>query len=75
MKVIDEDTDIISFGKYSGKTYREICDIDPEYIIWLHENVKEIKFRKSWITAIEMDLREEASELHDIIREHYYDIF
>ncbi len=27
--------DKITFGKYKGKTYREIFDIDPQYIDWL----------------------------------------
>lgn len=31
-------TDIISFGKYKGKTLGEIYDIDKEYLIWLSHN-------------------------------------
>jgi len=49
----------ITFGKYSGKTFDEISDIDPEYILWLDENVKTIKFERSWIDAIQMDIMED----------------
>jgi len=65
----------ITFGKYSGKTFEEISDIDPEYILWLDKNAKTIKFRRSWIEAIKMDIMEAESEMRDIINEHYYDIY
>lgn len=29
---------VISFGKYRGKTYREIYSMDPEYIAWFLRN-------------------------------------
>jgi uncharacterized protein (DUF3820 family) len=34
MKVTTED-DIITFGKYKGKSFGFIIDIKPDYIIWL----------------------------------------
>lgn len=27
-----------TFGKYKGKTVREVLRTDPGYILWLHEN-------------------------------------
>ena len=35
--------DIITFGKYKGKTFDEIADIDPDYILWLDEKVNFLK--------------------------------
>ena len=67
--------DIITFGKYKGKTFEEIADIDPDYILWLDENVKDVKLPKKWIEAVEMDVRERDSELHDILAEHAFDIY
>jgi hypothetical protein len=67
--------EIISFGKYKGKTFDEIADIDPDYILWFDENVKTIKLRKSFVEAVEMDVRERDSELRDILAEHAFDIY
>ncbi len=67
--------DTITFGKYKGKTFDEIADIDPDYILWLDENVKDVKLPKKWIEAVEMDVRERDSELHDILAEHAFDIY
>ncbi len=67
--------DIITFGKYKGKTFDEIADIDPDYILWLDENVKDVKLPKKWIESVEMDVRERDSELYDILAEHAYDIY
>lgn len=30
--------DSISFGKFKGKTYKEIKDIDPQYVEWVIRN-------------------------------------
>ena len=67
--------DAITFGKYKGKTFEEIANIDPDYILWLDENVKDVKLPKKWIECVEMDIRERNSELHDILAEHAFDIY
>ncbi len=67
--------DTITFGKYKGKTFDEIADIDPDYILWLDEKVKDVKLPKKWIKAVEMDVRERDSELRDILAEHAFDIY
>jgi hypothetical protein len=67
--------DIITFGKHTGKTFDEIADIDPDYILWLDENVKDVKLPKKWLECVEMDVRERNSELHDILAEHAFDIY
>jgi hypothetical protein len=68
-------TDFITFGKYNGRTFEEISNIDPDYILWLDENVKDVKLPKKWIECVEMDIREKNSELHDILAEHAFDIY
>ena len=67
--------DTITFGKYKDKTFDEIADIDPDYILWLDENVKDVKLPKKWVEAVEMDVRERDSELRDILVEHAFDIY
>jgi hypothetical protein len=57
--------DIINFGKYKGKTFDEISDIEPSYILWLSENVEGIKLPKKWLEAIEWDVREEEDNFMD----------
>lgn len=65
-------TDTITFGKYNEQTFDEIADIDPDYILWLDKNVKDVKLPKKWIECVEMDIRERDSELRDIISEYRY---
>jgi hypothetical protein len=67
--------DIITFGKYKGKTFDEIADIDPDYILWIDKNVKDVNLPKKWLECVEMDVRERDSELHDILAEHAFDIY
>lgn len=57
--------DIINFGKYKGKTFDEISDIEPSYILWLAENVNGMNFNKRWLEAVEWDVREEEDEYMD----------
>ncbi len=64
--------DIITFGKYKGKTFYEISYIDPDYIVWLNENVKTIKLPEKFVDEVEMYIREENSQMHDIISEYRY---
>jgi len=68
-------TDTITFGKYNGQTFEEIANIDPDYILWLDKNVKDVILPKKWIECVEMDIREKNSELHDILAEHAFDIY
>jgi hypothetical protein len=72
---VNKPEDTITFGKYKGKTFNEIADIDPDYILWIDKNVKDVKLPKKWIEAVEMDVRERDSELHDILAEHAFDIY
>jgi hypothetical protein len=72
---VNKPEDAITFGKYKGKTFDEIADIDPDYISWLDEKVKDVKLPKKWIKSVEMNVRERDSELHDILAEHAFDIY
>jgi hypothetical protein len=72
---VNKPKDIITFGKHKGKAFDEIADIDPDYILWLNENVEDVKLPKKWLECVEMDVRERNSELHDILAEHAFDIY
>jgi hypothetical protein len=63
--------DKITFGKYNGKTFDEIADVEPDYILWLDKNVKTIKLPKSFVDAVEMEIRERDN----ILLEHQFDIY
>lgn len=63
--------DIITFGKYKGKSFNEIAEIEPSYILWLHENVDSIKFSKKWLDLVEWDAREQEEALFDAWSEWY----
>lgn len=58
MKYEDLINQTIDFGKYKGKTWDEVSDIDPGYVLWAVDNVKGVRLPPSFIDAVEMDLRE-----------------
>ena len=64
-------TDQIPFGRYKGKTLEEIAEIDPEYILWLHENVKTVKIPRSLWEGIEWDIRYEMENIRDCFEDIY----
>jgi uncharacterized protein (DUF3820 family) len=37
MKTLNE-SDVLTFGKYAGKTVKEIVKLEPAYIRWLQKN-------------------------------------
>ena len=61
-------TDTITFGKYKGKTFNEIANIDPDYIIWLDENVKTINLPERFVDVV----KTETSDLHSVVLESLY---
>ena len=61
-------TDFITFGKYKGKTFNEISNIDPDYIIWLNENIKTIKLPERFVDVV----KTETSDLHSVVLESLY---
>ena len=61
-------TDTITFGKHNGKTFNEISNIDPDYIIWLDENVKTIKLPERFVDVV----KTETSDLHGVVLESLY---
>lgn len=36
--------DAITFGKYKGKTYKEIIAVDPQYVEWVIRNNDKLDF-------------------------------
>lgn len=62
MKYEDLINQTIGFGKYKGKTWDEVSDIDPDYVLWAVDNVKEVKLPQSFIDALEMDQREREED-------------
>ena len=61
-------TDTITFGKYKGKTFNEIANTDPDYIIWLDENVKTINLPERFVDVV----KTETSDLHGVVLESLY---
>lgn len=60
--------DKITFGKYKGKTFNEIADIDSNYIIWLNENVKTMKLPIKFVDEVQIDVRQEK----DVLAEYWH---
>lgn len=34
-----KDKEVLTFGKYKGKTPEEVARIDPEYLAWAYNNI------------------------------------
>lgn len=58
---------IISFGKHSGKTLKEICDVDINYIDWLFNNEKTDQVIKQCITLITGKIETSQEEKEEIL--------
>jgi uncharacterized protein (DUF3820 family) len=69
--MIDVDIIPLSFGKYEGKTPKEVAEIDEGYIVWMYDNVTPKYCTKELRDYCEMDIREQE----DIINENRYDIY
>jgi len=52
---MDIDKRPIQFGKYRGKTPEEISDLDPDYLLWMYQNVKPTPCTKSLADACQQD--------------------
>ena len=66
-------TDIITFGKYKGKTLNEIAELDAGYIVWLDEEIKSIKIDTDFVSQCLREELEYRSASMDIIKEYWYD--
>lgn len=43
----------LSFGKHKGLTLDDVLEIDPSYIVWLHDNVGGVVSHDLYETAID----------------------
>jgi hypothetical protein len=68
-----QSTDIITFGKYKGKTLNEIAELDAGYIVWLDEEIKSIKIDTDFVSQCLREELEYRSAAIDIIKEYWYD--
>jgi len=54
----------IGFGKYIGKTIRDILEIDPKYILWINENqIQGMTFSDNVIEKAELNIETKENEL------------
>ena len=52
----------LTFGKYKGQSPIEISEIDPQYIVWLYDNMKEKHCSLQLRDACDLDITEEYQE-------------
>ena len=53
--------DKLTFGKHKGKTIKEILDIDPQYLVWLHQET-EHKLQSKIYNKAQLDSRDSWEE-------------
>ena len=58
---------VINFGKHSGKTLKEICDVDINYIDWLFNSEKTDQVIKQCITLITGVVEKSQEEKEEIL--------
>jgi len=69
--VSDRAKRLFTFGKYRGKSVIEVMSSDPQYVLWIEENVKFFE-----IYADEYKYcRDAADEEDDMMMGAYYDEF
>lgn len=57
---IDIDDLPLKFGKHEGLTPNEIAELDPDYIIWMYENIDPPPCSSDLVMAAELELVEKA---------------
>jgi len=62
--------DRINFGKYTGKSFNEIADIDPDYILWLHRN-NIVQLQASLVATVRWAVAKQNSGFQDIVRDQW----
>lgn len=56
--------DVLSFGRYKGRTIREMLEDDPDYLTWAHTHI-------GWF-KLEQDVMDAAIEA--ALKKDYYDV-
>lgn len=59
--------DVIVFGKYKGKTIRQVKDIDAGYLMWAFENIDWFKMSEGDMEKIEDELVMDMGRVADTI--------
>ena len=60
-----DDTELL-FGKHKGKTPNQIAKTDPQYLLWLYENVDPKVLSKDLYMAVEMDDHDHTDDIWSI---------
>lgn len=55
--------DKIPFGKYTGLTWEEVAEIEPSYVIWAAENIKEANLPQSFVDNVRWDMMDEDGDM------------
>jgi len=66
----------LTWGKYKGKNHQWVIDNDPQYLVWLIENIKNFTFRfrqdfeDYWVDKMGFSLHKRRLELGLRCRNH-----
>ena len=60
---------VISFGKYKHRTIREVAEIDPGYIVWVHQNVKSFEIPDNIAEACSLDTYISTGAVRALVQE------
>jgi len=59
--------DLMGFGKYRDKDVQMVLSLDPQYLVWAHDNV-------AWFTLCPDIIREARSAAYAQRRQHLADV-
>lgn len=50
----DTENDVFTFGKYKGKSIKEVLKTNPQYVVWVIENVKNTFIHESILVQVNL---------------------
>lgn len=65
--------DKLTFGKYKGRSVIEIIVSDPQYILWVSENISYVKFNEETIKRAAVRAKQKEDDYYRRKRQIDYD--
>lgn len=56
--------DVLTFGKYKGRSVIEVLVSDPQYIIWVNNNVHNVIFKEETINRAIVKAKQKEDEFY-----------
>lgn len=58
MNTVDSFDYVFKFGKYKGKTFRDVYWLNPGYLLWAHENVRWFTLSDEMLSRVKQGIKD-----------------